>query len=178
MMLRGIVKRWLGLTSLVGLLVSVTVHSASIAGMDVASRFPGVWLLHFLALVICAAVAFFSSVIHRPAGTSVLHVEAYPRSSPQGWPLWGTPVIAVAIGYAIVTFALREHVSGSGVPAIVGGQYVLQSHGRLLTNLTESDYRLHRAYELRAFSAVWIVFYLAPAIYFLSPSLARLPKAG
>jgi hypothetical protein len=55
-----------------------------------------------------------------------------------------------------------------GKADLIGGQYVLTLHGRVLAQVSELEYHLHRAYEVRLFSGLWLIFYMAPSLYFVS----------
>jgi hypothetical protein len=73
----------------------------------------------------------------------------------------------VIFGYALLNVFLCGPYTGNGAVAdVAGGQYMLTSHGHVLARLTEREYHAHRAYELRFFSGVWLVFYLMPTLYF------------
>jgi hypothetical protein len=67
------------------------------------------------------------------------------------------------IGIAhLIWFALH---SGWGVPAILDGQYVLDSRGQTLKVLTETEYRTLKAEEVRMFAAMTASFYFVPMMY-------------
>lgn len=59
------------------------------------------------------------------------------------------------IGFFYSVFALNE----GAVPSIIGGQKVLESHGKIIRLLTEQEFELHQAYAVRAFSSIWLIFY-------------------
>lgn len=47
------------------------------------------------------------------------------------------------------------------------GEFVLVSHGKVLRSLSEDEYRLCRAREVRTASACWIMFSAIPTLFFL-----------
>jgi len=55
--------------------------------------------------------------------------------------------------------------AGLGVPAIVDGQYVLDSRGRILKALTQAEYFTLKEGELRASASMMIYFYFVPMMY-------------
>ena len=140
---------FLGWASGLGLALSLAVQVASLAGVDLSSRFPWVWLLHVGIFVVLVPFA----LVRRKSREYRI------------WPTWATAILAVALGYSFLTFFLVFRHSGGGGPAITNGEFVLQSHGRVTAHLTEPEYHAQRAYELRLFSAGWILFYSAPALY-------------
>jgi hypothetical protein len=54
-----------------------------------------------------------------------------------------------------------------GSPTIRDGQYLLLEHGKLIRELTASEYRALQTNEVRGFSGHWLVFFFVPAAYFL-----------
>jgi hypothetical protein len=82
------------------------------------------------------------------------------------FPVWARVLCVTTFVYALVNFALFASRSGGGNADILNGEYVLRSHGHVLAHLTESQYHLHKATEIRGFSGHWLLFYLIPCIYF------------
>ena|ERR1700685_1064346 len=68
--------------------------------------------------------------------------------------------------YTLFNFFLGTNLAGDGNADVMGGQYVLASHGHVLTHVSEPEYHLHRAWELRLFSRHWLIFYFVPTVYF------------
>ena len=54
---------------------------------------------------------------------------------------------------------------GMGAPAIMDGQYVLDSHGQILKVLTHAEYFTLKEVELRTFAALMVFFYFVPMTY-------------
>jgi hypothetical protein len=152
--------RFLGLAALTGFSLSLIVHITTVAGVDVASLFPAVLWLHVGAILI-----FIPTVL---SSRKALANRAGRFSFSGVLPPWANAVFAIVVGYIMVNFLVSAHLMGNGSAAIVQGRYVLQNHGRLVDYLSEREYHLHKAYELRLFSGGWLIFYLLPAVYFLS----------
>jgi len=72
----------------------------------------------------------------------------------------------VAFAYTVFNFVLCVSVAGDGNADVVGGQYVVASHGRVLSHLSVQEYHRHRAFELRIFSGIRVTFCLAAVVYF------------
>ena len=75
-------------------------------------------------------------------------------------------LVLVFAAYTFVNFMLFFYLSEGASPGISIGSYVLQSHGTVIRELTESEYNWQQAYILRGFSGHWLIFYLLPAVYF------------
>ena len=148
-----------GLLALVGLIAALIVHIAAFAGLDVTVQFPFVWVLH--AGVFAVFIPFVLS------SRKMLGAKPGFAEIRRSFPLW---VVVLGIGvfaYAFVNFFIAMGLSEGGVPGIRGDKYVIESHGRLIRELTEGEYHLHKAYEIRGFSGHWLVFYYFPCAYFL-----------
>lgn len=153
-------NRPLGLIAFVGFFLALLVHILTLASIDVSSQFPYVWSLHVGMFLVWIPFVLFERKRFRMQRIRLGEIMS-------GLPPWASFLVSVAFVYMILNFFLCAHVSGGGNADIVGGQYVLSSHGRILAHLTENEYHLHRAYEVRMFSGVWLTFYLIPGIYFL-----------
>ena len=148
-------KSALGSAALVGLIVSLAVHVATSIGIDVYSQFPPVWVLHF------AAIAIFGAFV-LSGGHRLELGEATTRL-----PAWAVLVVAATIAYVLVNSVVCAGLLGEGNANVLGGHYVLTSHGRVLAQISERDYHLHRATELRLFSGLWLASCLVSTVYFL-----------
>ncbi len=83
----------------------------------------------------------------------------------RGMPGWVAPclrVLELSFVAHLVWFATQ---SGWGVPEILNGQYVLGTRGRVLKVLSQAEYLTLSEAELRAFSALLILFYFAHMTY-------------
>jgi hypothetical protein len=150
-------NRRLGATALLGFAVSLVVNVASASRLDVSSRFPYIWILHVGMFVVCIP---FVLVAHKEWGAKSSFAAIV-----SGFPLWARVVVVAAFAYAVVNVLLFA-VLYNGNADILNGEYVLSSHGRVLAHLTEAQYHLHKAIEIRGFSALWLLFYLLPCLYF------------
>jgi hypothetical protein len=62
-------------------------------------------------------------------------------------------------------FIWSIHENGNGVPAIVDGDYVLDSHGHILKELTAEEYPRLRSLELRSFAMLYLYLCFSHAVY-------------
>ncbi len=76
-----------------------------------------------------------------------------------GRPKWIVPamqILGVFFFVHFLVFLIQSHVAG---PGIRNGAYVLESHGRIVRVITESEYLKLKAAELRFFATGWMFFY-------------------
>lgn len=69
--------------------------------------------------------------------------------------------------YAGMNFLLFMLHTEGGMPAVQDGKYLLLNHGKLIRQLTPSEFASFKTNELRSFSGHWLFFYFFPAAYFL-----------
>jgi hypothetical protein len=148
-------KSLFGAVALVGLVLALAVHIATALKVDVYSRVPLVALLHFVAIGLFGLFVL--------TGGYRLRLEEVTSRLP-GWAL---AVVAAMIAYVVVNSVICAGLSGEGNASVLQGQYVLMSHGRVLAHISERDYHLHRAYELRLYSGIWAAACLVSAVYFI-----------
>ncbi|WP_295446846.1 hypothetical protein [uncultured Thiodictyon sp.] len=139
--------------ALLGLVASLAVHLAALLGIDLATRFPAVWLLFIPFLFQARRVLGV-----RPSRAAI-------RALCPGWALLLGVFLA---GYVMLNFLLFLHATEGGGPAIRDGRYVLQAHGPVLRTLTADEYRAQQANTLRGFSGHWLIFYYVPLVWFMA----------
>lgn len=154
-----LMDRWLSAAALFGFALSLLVQVASARGFDVESQYPYIPILHVGMFLVF--IPFLFAVRKDPGGSSSL-LAIVSR-----WPTWAR-ILSIAIGaYALAGVVLFMIASGGGNAEVVNGKYLLRNHGLVLAHLTEAQYHQHRAAELGGFSALWLLFYGFPCIYFL-----------
>ena len=139
------------------------VHVATLRGVDVSARVPYIWLLHIGAILDYGVLILF--IRKQPVGRRAL--DNLPR--------WTIVVCGALLGYVVVNSIQSLRFTGGANPAVAGGHYVLTMHGRMLGQLTAQQYRTYRAYELRLFSGIWLIFFLLPSLYFAVSPPANTP---
>jgi hypothetical protein len=156
----------LGVTALIGFLISLAVHVEALRGIDMASSMPSVWLLHAGIFVVFVPFVLFS---RKDFANNRSYFDTI-----KGLPHWVAILQTAIFAYALVNFALFIFHSEGGNPTIEHGKYLLMEHGRLIRELTPTEYTAFKANEVRGFSGHWLLFYFVPAAYFLfwkSPTL-------
>lgn len=149
----------IGLVSLIGFLLSLAVHISALLGTDVSAHWPAVWLLHVGVFAVFFPFVFFS---RRALGKKPTFAEI--RSA---FPAWVVMLGIAMFVYAALNFLLAFRALDGGSPAVRDGAYVLLNHGTLIRELTQAEYSLFKANEIRAFSGHWLVFYFLPFAYFM-----------
>jgi hypothetical protein len=140
-----------------GFAMSTFAYVGSFSGALVDTLFPG--LLPLLLGWIVLFVPMYA--FEYPASIKPSFFWKFAR----GMPSWAAPcgMVLSLIGVAhLIWFGVH---SGLGVPAIVDGQYVIDSRGRILKVLTQAEYITLRAAGLRAGATIMVSFYFAPMVY-------------
>jgi hypothetical protein len=141
--------------SVFGLIFSGLAHIATFFGINPQRVFPAVWGLHVLLFVVWFPVIFMSRKLCTKENRKDF-IKIITRHAP----FWMKALSVALFIYAFfnffyTVFALNE----GGVPSIRDGKKVLESHGRIIRQLTEQEYELHQAYGVRTFSGHWMIFY-------------------
>jgi hypothetical protein len=61
----------------------------------------------------------------------------------------------------IVVFLAFLAMSHAASPDIINGEYVLNSHGKIIEHISERDYLFLKGWELRLFASGWVLTYFA-----------------
>ncbi|UVE68227.1 hypothetical protein L2Y90_29415 [Burkholderia pyrrocinia] len=158
----------MGAIALIGFVISFVVHVTALMGVDLVALIPGIWVLHVGIFFVCIPFVFLSrKELGRERALSRLR---------KGLPSWITVVGTMLFIYALANFFLFMLHTEGGNPAVQDGRYVLLNHGKLIRELTTSEFAAFKASELRGFSGHWLLFYFICAAYFLSWKSARVEK--
>ena len=153
------VRRFFGLLALLGFVLSLIAHLASLTGFDVAAKYPYVWGLHVGIFVV-----FFPFVLmsRKTLGRKPSFAQIRER-----FPLWVVAAGAIIFAYAMLNFLLFGLRTEGGSPSTHDGKFVLEEHGRFIRELSPAEYTSLKANEVRGFSGHWLVFYYIPFAYFM-----------
>jgi hypothetical protein len=140
-----------------GFAMSVFAYAGSFSGALVDTLFP------WFAPLLLGWIVLFAPVyaLEYPASRGASFFWKFAH----GIPSWAAPcgMVLSLIGVAhLIWFGVH---SGLGVPAILNGQYVIDTRGRILKVLTQAEYRSLRAAGLRAAATIMVSFYFAPMVY-------------
>ncbi|MGE4070668.1 MAG: hypothetical protein AB7E72_05785 [Lysobacterales bacterium] len=150
----------IGMVALVGFVCALAVHLGTFLTAGLQPDLSSVWPLHaglfavFIPMVFSLRKRFGKS----PDQRQILSVL----------PRWAIRSIAVVFAYVVVNFAVFVYHTHNGSPGVRGDSFVIEEHGRVVQEISESQYLQLQAYVSRGFSGHWLLFYLVPALYFLA----------
>ncbi len=152
-------RRFLLYLGAAGLVASVVVHLLTfVPGLPITMRQVGV--LQVIVFVPFFAMILRSKPFQRPgSGWGALELLRHV-------PPWLLAVAVSAFVYAMLNLALFSGDSSAGGPVERDGHSYRATHGRILAEISEDEYRHLQALEVRGFSGHWLVFYLLPVIFF------------
>lgn len=149
----------LGIGALAGFAISFVVHISALMGFDLAATIPAIWALHAGVFVFFAPFVFLCR--------KELGDKRNLWFLRKGVPNWLAVLGGTIFVYAGMNFLLFMLHTEGGTPAIQDGKYVLLNHGKLIRQLTPTEFTSFKTNELRGFSGHWLFFYFFPAAYFL-----------
>ena len=163
--------------------LTAAVHLSTYAGFDPMTWWPGLWTMHALAMAALASTLVSGSVRLLPRGSNVLdlldqRIEG-DRGSAGATALANESdfarvvrpsrrkLMAGALGaYALINFVLCLSILRGGQPVRRAGEAVLESHGKVLATLSETQYRWQRAVQTRLATGHWLfAFYISGALW-------------
>jgi len=147
-----------GYAALGGFTLALSVHLASLFGIDVQSKVPIVWALHVGVFIVFVPM-FFQLI------KSNFMADRFALI--RGIPVWSIVVSAILIAYAFLNFFLAFSGAADGFPAVQNGVFVLEQKGQLVHNFSEAEYHSRQASVLRGFSGHWLIFYFVPFAHFV-----------
>jgi hypothetical protein len=141
--------------ALFGLVASGAAHLSTFFGIIPQQVCPSVWWLHILIFVVWIPLVF--------SGHSMFNREGRNSSgklSMEYSPGWMRALSMMLFLYAIFNFFYTVFVlNEGGVPSELNGKKVLHNHGKIIAELSDSEYKKHQAYGVRTFSGHWMCFY-------------------
>ena len=148
------------LLALAGFLLSLLVHVLSLAHVDVMSRVPAVWGLHFGVFAVFIPFVLALSKQKREGRRLTASEMRALLPAPYAW------IAVLLFVYVIVNFALFMAATGHGNAVARDGKYLLMDHGSVERELSADEYARMQANVLRGFSGHWMLFYFLPFAYF------------
>jgi hypothetical protein len=147
-----------------GWTLSLIINIFSIAGVDLGEIFPLIWLFHIGVFAVWIPLIF--NLRNNELLMSYQRSDFLQKMNPnwlfkivfKNTPPWMTAISVGGFFYVFVNSILGETFQ-NGTPQIKDGQFILQNHGDLIRILTEHEYHLYKANEIRGFSGFWIAFY-------------------
>jgi hypothetical protein len=87
----------------------------------------------------------------------------------RGKPRWVLRTMQVLFLLFVAVFFAFLALSHGASPEIINGEYVLDSHGKIVRYVSEREYLFLKGWELRLFASGWMVFYYALIMYWWFP---------
>ena len=129
-----------------GLIAGTYVFAASFFGLTMDKLGVKAFLLHLGIFVLAIPLIV---VERRSKGMDPF------RGKPR-WVLRSMQILSLLFVVVFFTFFALSHAAS---PDIINGEYVLNSHGRIVGYISERDYFFLKGWELRLFASLWIVMY-------------------
>jgi hypothetical protein len=148
-----------GLLALLGFILSLAVHIASLFHIDVAQYFSFVWVLHLGIFVVFIPFVFISR--------KLFGNRLSPNFLQDNFSVQVIMLGKIILFYVVINFILFMIQSEGASPSILNGKFALTNHGKLVREITENEYHLFQARVLRGFSGHWLMFYFIPLVFFL-----------
>jgi hypothetical protein len=141
-------RKVLAIVAAVGLISGVYIFIASFSGLTMDKLEARAILLHLGIFALAIPLAF---VDQRSKG-------ANPFSGKPRWVVRSMQILFLFFLAHFLVFLALSHVAS---PEIINGDYVLNSHGKIVAHISERDYLFLKGWELRLFASGWIVIYFA-----------------
>jgi hypothetical protein len=148
-----------GLLALLGFILSLTVHIASLFQIDVAQHISFVWVLHLGVFVVFMP---FILICRKLFGNRLS-----PNFLQDNFSIQVIILGKLIMFYAVINFILFMIQSEGASPSVLNGKFALTNHGKLVREITENEYHLFQARVLCGFSGHWLIFYFVPLVFFL-----------
>ena len=141
-------RKVIAIAAVLGLLAGIYIFIASFLGMTMDRLGARAFLLHLGIFAI---------------GIPLIFVEKWPKGVDpfRGKPRWVLRSMQMPFLLFIVEFFAFLALSHAASPAIINGEYVLNSYGKIIGYLSERDYLFLKGWELRLFASGWTLVYFA-----------------
>jgi hypothetical protein len=139
-----------------GLIAGIYIFVASFLGLTMERLGGRAFLLHLGIFALFIPLA----VVERRAG-SVDPFRGKPR-----WVLRSMQILFLLFVAVFFTFLALSHAAS---PEFSKGEYVLNSHGKIIGHISERDYLFLKGWEVRLFASGWILFYYTLMTYWWFP---------
>ena len=147
--------------SLVLFLVCNIVHFFTYVGINLETKWPWIWILHFAVIIV-----FFPAVLLYSKKDKTNHNVEFDQMkyTPK---LIKTLLIIYSL-YAGINFGVLFYYTKEGSPEIKDGKYYLYNHGTKVREINEKEYIIGKTRNLRGSSGHWMLFSLASLSMYLS----------
>ena len=139
-----------------GLIAGIYIFIASFFGLTMDKLGPKVFVLHLGIFALFIPLVF---------------VERWSKGVDpfRGKPRWVLRSMQILFLLFVVVFFSFLALSHAASPDIINGEYVLNSHGKIVGHISERDYLFLKGWELRLFASGWILAYFAIMMHWWFP---------
>jgi len=144
--------------SIILFIISFISHFSTYFDYNPEKLFPGIFLLHIGIFILILPVIFFKDRDKKVSNKS--------EEEKAGWITYLAVIfiIYMVFNFFFTIFYLKE----GGEPQIINGKFLLQSHGKIIKELTQREYYAQLRYNIRLFSGHWMFFYMFITSSFIS----------
>ena len=143
--------------AVIGFGASAIIHAVTFGGIDLLEHIPVLLLLHVLIF----AVWIPGILRARKAQRQNLATLGQQLGRSPGWL---QALVVLLFVYMFLNFLLCLVLLEFAVPDEMGGKKVLHSHGKIVRELSDGEYRRCKARQTRLFTGHWMFFYAAGMI--------------
>jgi len=138
-----------------GLTMSFLVHLSTFFGSNILNAFPSTGFFDFGLIIVMLPTIFAC----KKACAGEVRFDFWLLATKKAPTLLKIFCIILAV-YVFFNFFITVLVlNEGGVPSVINGQKVLNSHGKIIRELTDDEYALQKAYGKRTSSGHWMLFY-------------------
>lgn len=141
-----------------GFVAGFCIFVSSFVGATIEKLWPLFFLLHVGILALLIPIVVFDRSAGERNGMSWMDLK---QRTPE-WAIFGTKLLALLFGIIFVLFLSLSHAAS---PEIQNGNYVLNSHGKIVALLTQTEYLALKGWELRFFASGWMFAYFYLSVY-------------
>jgi len=149
-------RKVMAIAAVPGLIAAICIFVASFFGLTVEKLGGKAFLLH---------LGIFALAI------PLIAVEPWSKGVDpfRGKPRWVLRSMQILFLLFVVVFFSFLALSHAASPGIIDGEYVLNSHGKIVGHISERDYLFLKGWELRLFASGWTLAYFAMMMHWWFP---------
>jgi hypothetical protein len=151
-----LLRAWIFLSALV-LAISLAVHLSTFLAIDPIDKFRGVMFVHIAIFPPFIAAILYANKLNRTHGYDQKRILSLA-------PRWMRVMLVTSFAYALINFALFFILSGGNSPSKGDGKFLMTQHGRVIREISETEFHRQQAYIARGFSGHWMMFSLAATV--------------